>query len=188
VALGLKALAKGHKAKVLDVDLLLASAGAVLQRPDKGNPVAALKLLASITGSEERVADVVAVALDHGDIDIQERARALLLDLGKTAPTGGPRPLEMSSPLPGYEPVPVVPVATPDELAELFARLIEEADDPVEIGRSLDGVLRFATRPPKYSAGVLADRAQAVLAGSHVSAWSGEDVRARWGPSRCTWP
>ena len=160
----------------------------MLQRPDKGNPVAALKLLASITGSEERVADVVAVALDHGDIDIQERARALLLDLGKTAPTGGPRPLGMSSPLPGYEPVPVVPVATPDELAELFDRLIEEADDPVEVERSLDGVLRFATTPPKHSAGVLADRAQAVLAGSYVSTWSGEAVRARWGPSRCTWP
>lgn len=86
----------------------------------------------------------------------------------------------MSSPLPGYEPVPVVPVATPDELAELFDRLIEEADDPVEIERSPDGVLRFATRPPKYSAGVLADRAQAVLAGSYVSAWSGEDVLGRF--------
>ena len=187
VALGLKALTQVHKAKVLDVDLLLASAGAVLQRPDKGTPVAALKLLASITGSEERVAEVVAVALDHGDVDIQERARALLLHLGKTAPTGGPRPLELSSPLPRYEPVPVVPVATPDELAELFARLIEEADDPVEVERTLDGVLRFATRPPKHSAGVLADRAQAVLAGSYVSAWSGEDVRAAMAALALVW-
>ena len=54
----------------------------------------------------------------------------------------------LPAPRPRPTPEPVVPVADADELADLFLRLVEEADDPIEIERLLDGVLRLARERP----------------------------------------
>ena len=63
-------------------------------------------------------------------------------------------------PRPRATPERVAPVADADELADLFLRLVEEADDPIEVERLLDGVLRLASERPA-DAGVLLRRATA---------------------------
>lgn len=192
-------LAGGH----LDVDLLLASAPAALARADKGTVSATLGLLSDVAAdrpdSAERVAEVVATAVQHERVDVQERAIALLTTLvpdadrrrqllepftEDLAPSLRPRsaaPVRVEEPAgPALsEPDPViVPVRDADELGELLAGLIEEADDPAEIERLLDGVLRMARDRPRNGADVLARRAEELLAGYFPGAWSGEEPRA----------
>jgi hypothetical protein len=203
VKLGLTALrtllASGH----LDVDLLLASAPAALARADKGTVSTTLGLLSDVAAAQpdsaERVAEVVATAVQHERVDVQERAIALLTTLVPDAdrrrqllepfteglaPSLRPRsaaPVRVEEPagptLSEPDPV-IVPVRDADELGELFARLIEEADDPAEIERLLDGVLRIARDRPRNGADVLARRAEELLAGYFPGAWSGEEPRA----------
>jgi hypothetical protein len=192
-------LASGH----LDVDLFLASAPAALARTDKGTVSTTLGLLSDVAAAQpdsaERVAEVVATAVQHERVDVQERAIALLITLVPDAdrrrqllepfteglaPSLRPRstaPVRVEEPtgptLAEPEPV-IVPVRDADELGELFARLIEEADDPAEIERLLDGVLGMARDRPRNGADVLARRAEELLAGYFPGAWSGEEPRA----------
>lgn len=191
-------LANGH----LDVDLLLASAPAALARADKGTVATTLGLLGDVAAarptSTERVAEVVATAVQHERVDVQERAIALLTTLVPDAdgrrqllepfteglapslrsPTAPVRVEDLTGPaLSEPDPV-IVPVRDADELGELFAGLIEEADDPAEIERLLDGVLRMARDRPRNRADVLARRAEELLAGYFPGAWSGEEPRA----------
>jgi hypothetical protein len=202
VKLGLAVLrtlwASGH----LDVDLLLASAAAALARADKGTVSTTVGLLSDVAAarpdSAERVAEVVATAVQHERVDVQERAIALLATLVPDAdrrqqllepfteglapslrPPSAPVRVEDPTGPTLSEPDPlIVPVRDADELGELFARLIEEADDPAEIERLLDGVLRMARDRPRNGADVLARRAEELLAGYFPGAWSGEEPRA----------
>lgn len=162
---------------------LLSGAPAALARGDKGPVVSTLRLIADAAKAQpdagERLAPVLAEPLRHEDVEVQERALALLTQLvpdaerrdvlraahgdepvttlhGATAPapafgTGsGPSPPPASPPL--------EPVADADELADLFARLVEEADDPAEVERLLEGVCRLAQQRPRGSADALRRR------------------------------
>ncbi|MGY2127372.1 DUF6493 family protein [Blastococcus sp. SYSU DS0617] len=192
-------LAGGH----LDVDLLLASAPAALARADKGTVSATLSLLSDVAANRPdaaaQIAELVATAVQHERVDVQERAIALLTTLvpdldqrqqllepytAGLAPSLRPpsaAPVRVEEPPEPIlsEPDPaVVPVHDADELGELFARLIEEADDPAEIERLLEGVLRLARERPRNGGEVLARRAEELLAGYFPGAWSGEEPRA----------
>lgn len=202
VKLGLATLRTLLASGYLDVDLLLASAPAPLARPNKGTVSTTLGLLSDVAAAQpdsaERVAEVVATAVQHERVDVQERAIALLTTLVPDAdqrlqllepfteglapslrPPCAPVRVEDPTGPTLSEPDPlIVPVRDADELGELFARLIEEADDPTEIERLLDGVLRMARDRPRNGADVLARRAEELLAGYFPVAWSGEEPRA----------
>ena len=197
VKVGLRAMTALHHSARLDVSLLLSSAPAALARPDKGTVLATLALLGSVAATHpdqvDPIADVVAAALLHERADVQERALALLTTLlpgparrqellDRYADNAAPIPPD-AAPVSAHTsaaraPGPLPPARDADEVGELFTRLIEEADDPAEIERLLDGVLRHASERPRHGADVLALRAEQFLADSFLDAWSAEDVRA----------
>ncbi|HET7689751.1 MAG TPA: DUF6493 family protein [Nocardioidaceae bacterium] len=148
----------------LDVDALLSASHATLARSDKASVLAQLSLLkklVKVRGVTEAAVPAVQVALDHPRPDVRERARALLDDWG-VAPPDSAATLEFVAPEPQPLPAPdaVVPVADPDELAELLLRLLEEADDPIAIERCFDGVLRFGGQTSAATTAVLLRRAE----------------------------
>jgi hypothetical protein len=200
VKLGLRVLSALHGLGHLDADLLLASAPAALARRDKGTVVATLGLLSGVATGDpalaERVAEVAATALQHERVDVQERALALLTALvpdadrrgelrerfaEQLAPSIRPRLVEVAEPPALPETAadePILPARDADEVAELFSRLIEEADDPVGVERLLDGVLRHAAARPRHGADVLASRAETLRADYFPGPWTGEELRA----------
>ena len=191
VTLGLRALGGLLDARRLDVDLLLDSAAAPLARPEKGTAWATLTLLGSLAKEHpeagERIAEVVATALDHPRGDVRERAQGMLTDL---RPDGAP-PAVAEEPMAAvprepWRPESVEPASSADEVAELLARLIEEADDPVAVERALDGVLRWAGHRPR-TADALGARAAELLAEAFPGPWSGEDLRADLAGTALVW-
>ena len=204
VKLGLSVLRTLLSVGHLDVDLLLSSAPAALARADKGTVVATIGLLRDAAvrrpGAAEQIAQVVATAAQHERVEVQERAIALLATLTPDAdrqrqllePYGdglAPSLRHRSAvrvhddefpdgAVPSREDPVLLPVRDADELGELFARLIEEADDPAEVERLLDGVLRLARDRPRDGADVLARRAEELLAGYFPGPWSGQEPRA----------
>jgi hypothetical protein len=189
VTLALQSLGRLQREGRLDVPGLLASAPAVLARTDKTSVWSALRLLGRVATSRpewaEPVAAVVVAALQHPRTDVQERAGVLLAELvpdpGRRAVLTGAGPAEepvaAATPGPSAAPRPLVPTGSPDELAELFTRLVEEAGDPAEVELLLDGALRWAGRRPG-AADVLGARAEELLAEAWPGPWSGEDLRA----------
>lgn len=176
VALAQQALGTLLKAGRLDADALLAVTPAVVARADKGPVLTQLRLLRDLVKARPDLADAVADAArgaaEHDRADVRERAVALV----GTAPA---RPVVVAStPPPRPEPRAVTPVADADELAELFARLIEEADDPIEVERALDGVVRLAGKRPRHGGEALAERARTRLGELYPGAFAGEEVRA----------
>lgn len=188
----------------LDVPVFLSAAPAVLSRADKGPVVSTLKLLDDLAGAKSdtasQVAVVVAEALMHDRVDVQERALALLNRLvpdpterqplveraaqalapslqaaaapaSTTALPAEVPPLDPESP-------PLVLVTDPDDLAELLAHLVEEADDPAEVERLLDGVARLARQQPRLGVSALVQRLHDLAASYYPGAWTGEDLRA----------
>lgn len=150
----------------LEVSALLAASRATLTRPDKASVAAQLRLLAALARAhpDAGVADVVADALDHPRADVREQAQQLLARIAPDAVVEAPPPAASASfvapgPRPRRQPDGVVPVADADELADLFLLLVEEADDPIEVERLLDGVLRLAGERPA-SVDVLLRRAR----------------------------
>ena len=158
VKLAQKALTSVLDDERLEVPALLEASRATLTRPDKASVAAQLRLLAGVhrqhPGAE--VAGVVRIALDHPRADVRERAAQLLAKVAPDAvvtdevAVAPMADLAFSRPVPRPRPAlePVVPVADADELADLFLRLVEEADDPIEVERLLDGVLRLARERP----------------------------------------
>lgn len=145
---------------------LLVASGSTLGRSDKASVSAQLRLLSALATArpDADVTDVVRVAFEHPRADVRDQAGKLLKKLGAddrhsvpllapafVAPEQVPRP----------SPERVVSVADEDELADLILRLLEEADDPIEVERALDGLLRFADRSPA-AADVLLRRADEV--------------------------
>jgi hypothetical protein len=136
-------------------------------------------------------------ALTHERVDVQERAWAMIVDLvpepgrrrelaGSHADALAPSLQPDSQPVAAIEPTrdrppdaaPLEPVADVDELGELLARLAEEADDPAEVERLLDGVARMPDQRPTRGVDALIKRLHA-LADAYVhGAWSGEELRA----------
>jgi hypothetical protein len=199
VNLGLRALSSLLRAEHLDVEVLLANAPAALARSDKGPVGETLKLLAAVGKVDptlvDRVAGVAAAALAHERVDVQERALALVTKLvpdaarreaviaghaEALAPSLRPSaPAESARRGPARPTVaePLEPVSGPDELADLLARLVEEADDPSEVERLLEGVARLATDRPTSGTEALIKRLQKLAGDSFLVPWIGEDLR-----------
>ena len=186
VQVGLRAAGRLLDHGTVEHGALAAALEPVLLRPQKGTAMAALKLLERVAGEESAdlhlLAETARAALDHPRADVRERARELT---GRWAPSGSADPgtssaTGLSPAVASFvvaDPEPVTPAADADEVAELLAHLIEEADDPVAVERALDGVLRFAKAKPA-SAGALADRAATRLTELYPGPWSGQELRA----------
>lgn len=199
VSLAQQQFAKLLKANRLDSVTFLAASRAPLMRADKGPVVAQLKLLKDIASRDAAarpaVAALVVHALEHDRIDIRERASELLADLepdptrrdellasdGRTTVAAvstvavGRVP---ATPLAPHAPLDVLPVSDANELADLFRALIEEADNPIEVERALEGVARLAREHPTYGGEVLTRRAKELLATYFPGPWSGQELRA----------
>jgi hypothetical protein len=196
VNLGLRMLGVLLAAGRLDVAVVVSNAPAVLARSDKGPVVEALKLLDRAARARpdlaDQVAEVAGAGLDHDRVEIRERATALV---AKHVPDPGGRellaarhsqgvlgaPMAAPTPAPVAEPpapIPLEAVADADELAELLARLVEEADDPAEVERLLEGVLRFARVRPKHGVDALIKRLDVLLKTYYPGPWFGEELRA----------
>ncbi|OZB88578.1 MAG: hypothetical protein B7X41_07390 [Microbacterium sp. 14-71-5] len=150
-----------------------------LSRPEKGSATAAIALLERAAASlpdRSSLLLTLTPALDHPHPDVRERARTLAMQWGSAPVPERPAVLVDEPTAPTPTAAGVVPVSGPEELAELFAHLIEEADDPIEVERALDGVLRLARSRPQHGARALAERA-AYLAGRFPGPWFGSDVR-----------
>jgi hypothetical protein len=147
----------------LQVEPLLAASRATLGRTDKGSVSAQLRLLGALARAHPTapVAELVRVAVDHPRTDLREQAEKLLGTLGESlAPAAVAKPAFVPpEPQPRPQPGRVVPVVDADELGDLFLRLVEEADDPIELERMVDGLLRLADHRPTHAA-VLERRVQ----------------------------
>lgn len=163
-----------------------------LLRPQKGTALAALTLLDRIVGdapwARREVGGAARAGLQHPRADVRDKARDLV---GRCEPTGpattaehepvAPRPRADEAPaastVVSRAPEAVTPVSGAEELAELLAHLVEEADDPVGVERALDGVLRFRRDRPA-SARALAARAAQRVTELFPGPWSGQEIRA----------
>lgn len=198
VMLAQRQLATALKAGTLDPDVLLAASPQVLSRADKGPVRAQLQLLGNVAGRYQahagQVAQLAAIALDHPGIDVQDRARSLIDRLpaapearvpavqrpgpGLDQPTPTRVPAAPAPPAGDRSAAAVAPVSSPEELGDLLARLVEEADDPVQVERALDGLARFARRKPAGGADVLIRRAAELVKSYFPRPFSGQETRA----------
>ena len=199
VNLGLRTLATLLAHERLDTDVLLANVPAALTRRDKGPAVEGLKLLGEAAKKmpdlTDRLVDVASHALTHERVDVQERA---LLLIAKLVPDPARRqtivevhadalapslqteraPLAPTQPAAPRIADPLQPVADADELGELLASLVEEADDPAEVERLLEGTARLGSKRPARGVGALLKRLH-VLAGTYYPGpWFREELRA----------
>jgi len=140
----------------LQVVPLLDASRATLGRADKASVSAQLRLLGALARAHPAapIAEVVQIALGHPRTDVREHAEKLLGTLGESATPAlvAERAFAAPAPRPRPQPGRVVPVADADELADLFLRLVEEADDPIELERLVDGLLRLADERPAQAA------------------------------------
>lgn len=212
VTLALRTFTALLKAGRLDHATFLAAAPAAVVRADKGPVVTTLKLIADLVRTRpavaEQAATVVADALGHARVDVQERALAVLTAIlpdadrrqalvasaaDGLAPSlrALPRPPSPADDLEPAVPDPererLTPVHDADELAELFSRLVEEADDPTEVERLLDGVARLARQRPRRGTDALLQRLRALTGAHYPGAWSGDDLRADLVAVGLTW-
>ncbi len=140
----------------LQVEPLLDASRATLGRTDKASVSAQLRLLGALAKAHPAapIAEVVRTALGHPRDDVREQAERLLGTLGEFATPAlvAERAFAAPAPQPRPQPGRVVPVADADELGDLFLRLVEEADDPIELERLIDGLLRLADERPTQAA------------------------------------
>lgn len=161
-----------------------------LNAREKGTVRLALKLLAD--SQTPRKGILAAEALSHSAAEVQKEAwslvqrhgsptdpelrRALEERLGGLSATlapdvrawlGAPEPARAApppQPVAPEEPVRVRPVADPDELLELLARLLETGEPALELERAMDGVSRLSERQPGKAGEPLLKRARQKLA------------------------
>ena len=176
VALAQRVLERLLATDRLDPGAFVAAAGPPLYRREKKHVIGQLRLLDRTARRNPALADeiglLVAIALEHGQLDVQEHALALLerhrdsfgavtLDrlreaAAAIAPGLRARAADVLGSLPKVpEALSMVPVAvaTPlapprvadvRELAETVAELVADPWDPMLTERTLDGVARFA--------------------------------------------
>lgn len=138
---------------------LLASR-ATLTRSDKASVVAQLRLLNRLASARPgvRVVDTVRVAGSHPRADVRELATSTLARLGSApeeAEPEAPSPFGPPAPEPRPPAGPVMPVRSPDELAEVLLGLVEQIDE-MEMERAIDGLLRFAGQRPSVTDALVA--------------------------------
>lgn len=157
-----------------------------LLRPQKGTAMAALTLLERLADGEHAdrgsLARKARLAVDHPRADVRDRARELAQRWATPDTTEADASPAPAAPVPAAALLvadlePVTPLENADELAEVLAHLIEEADDPVAVERALDGVLRFAQSKPAASE-ALARRAGQRIAELYPGPWSGQELRS----------
>ena len=177
--LGVDALATLTKERLLDLDGLLSASPAPLTGSGRAVAVATLNLLGAVArqlpDSNGAVAAAAATALEHADATVQERCLKLLGTLVPDsarrdelvalhaealarASSSGPRhhtSVAVGRPTrdKGLDRRPVActgrPLASAAELVELLQQLMVRADDPLDVERALDGVVRFAPSGPE---------------------------------------
>ena len=191
--LGLQVLGRLLRNHVVTPGEVARAVTPTLTRPEKGVALAALRLLERDAPDDPAaLAEALATGYDHPSADVRERAAAVAARWPAAAATLGPsgaaapeppqRPVAhplVFDPMPTDPwpvPAPVHPVADADELVELFAHLLEEADDPVEVERALDGAARFADVAPRHGAQALVARALQVVS-TFPGPWVGWDLR-----------
>lgn len=191
-----------------ELDPILATSPAVLDAGGKGVAQAQLKLLTvAAKATPDRAPECAAAAaagLAHAAPDVQCAALALVeahmpedQRAGVVAPYAAlvsptlrarlPKAEEQAvssllvepPPVVAAAPVgPVVPVRDADELLEVLSRLVEEADDPVEVERALEGAARLARQRPADGQ-ALAARARELLEEAYYPGpFQGEELRA----------
>lgn len=195
------------KAGTVELDPVLAASPAVLDAGGKGVALGQLKLLAAAVKANPTVARAcgaaAAAGLAHTSADVQraaldlveqympeqERAQAVASFAGLIAPTlrdrvagaaAAPDPATRELPPVVAAPAPerIVPVRDADELLELLSSLVEEADDPIEVERAIEGAARLARTRPADGQALIA-RAQELLHEAYYPGpFQGEELRA----------
>ena len=173
------AFAQEHLALLVDegeYDLagLMHASAAVFTRADKKSILAQLKLLTRVAadgaGARAAVAAALAPLAADGRLDLAERARGLIETLD---PAAGGSPTQRSGATPRVppprladlperaDPAPGL-VDDPDELAELFAAMLENPRPAVDLVRACESVLAIAHRRP-LAANALGKRALKIV-------------------------
>ncbi|MFL6072818.1 MAG: DUF6493 family protein [Mycobacteriales bacterium] len=177
VGVGQRALGALRKAGRLDVAAFVAASVAPLARTEKKLVTAQLDLLDRIAradpGYAGEVGRAAAVALGHPRVDVQEAALAVVrrhcpealtaevvedlapalrATLAPPPATPAAATVEVRVPPPADPPTgpgaPAPdPVTDPDELIDLFGRLLHRIDDPLDAERALAGAVRLASLP-----------------------------------------
>lgn len=144
------------------VEPFLDASRATLGREDKTSVLAQLRLIEKLSKRfpDAHTEDVVLVATEHSKAEVRDLADRMLARAGDhptRSSTASPVLLPVTSEI-RAQADPVEPVASADELADLFLGLLE-VTDPLELERAIDGLLRLADDRPS-SADLLLDRAQ----------------------------
>jgi hypothetical protein len=184
VQVGLRAAGTLIGSDTVESSTIVRALEPALLRTQKGTAKEALKLLTCLGDGDPAcqglVTEVARSGLDHPRADVREQARALG---NRWHPAQAADVPEARAAVPEVAPAvastlaPVEPLTDSEELAELLAHLIEEADDPVAVERALDGVLRFGNARPT-TAETLARRAAERVTELYPEPWSGKEVRS----------
>lgn len=157
----------------IDLDALLDTAPAVLVRPEKTLVRAQLTWLDQTARRDRaqaaRIAQVLAVAADHPEIDIAERASALAARHGhQVSAPAEVRHVGDTLPAAAAPAAAPPPITGPDELAEQVAAMFAaEATDALELERILAGVVRLGRTDRTAVAAALTP----VLNRAHAMVW-----------------
>ena len=129
----------------LDADVLIDASPGVLTGGGKANALAQLQLLARV--GTAAAGEVAALALEHPQRAVQDRARTLVARLAPSA-----QPVQVAVvgrsavPQPRPAPSPVLPVADAEELLELVLRMTT-APDAIGVERAWEGLTRIVLAP-----------------------------------------
>ncbi|WP_327001611.1 DUF6493 family protein [Dactylosporangium sp. NBC_01737] len=153
-----KVLKDADAAGTLELESLLDASRTVLGRSEKGLVKAQLiwleKLAKRLPARAAEIAEVVAVAVEHPDVQLRDRAAAFLARHGHADAHGSPGGALVAERLPDLLPGPVPaadmpePIVSPDELAEEVAALDQAEWQTVPVERVLAGLVRLHAGDP----------------------------------------
>ncbi|MET7422634.1 DUF6493 family protein [Dactylosporangium sp. NPDC005555] len=178
-----KVLKAADAAGALELESLLDASRTVLARSEKGLIKAQLiwleKLAKRLPARAAEIAEVVAVATDHPDVQSRDRAAAFLARHGTPTTPAGP---QVAAPVPDLLTAAVVadmpdPITSPDELAEEIA-VLDQADwETVPFERVLAALVRMHAADPVGLRAAIAPVMQ--RAGNRIgnSWWAGDAHR-----------
>ncbi|MEV4511087.1 DUF6493 family protein [Dactylosporangium sp. NPDC049525] len=164
-----KVLKDADAAGTLELESLLDTSRTVLGRSEKGLVKAQLiwleKLAKRLPARAAEIAEVIAVAVEHPDVQVRDRAAAFLTRHGHAGALGGhvgllgghvglPGAAQVAEPVPDLLPGLVAaadmpePIASPDELAEEVAALDQADWQTVPVERVLAALVRLHAGDP----------------------------------------
>lgn len=174
-----KVLRTADEAGTLELESVLDASRTVLGRSEKGLVKAQLiwleKLARRLPARAAEIAETVAVAADHPDVQLRDRAAAFV---AKHAPAAAvPAAAQVTDPQPDLlpEPLPAAdmpePIASPDELAEEVAALDQAPWQTVPVERVLAALVRLHATDPEGLRAALAPVMERVGGRLGVSWW-----------------